>query len=113
MPVSLLLDQKQHEHLPPSEHPISFINVCHGIVQLSPSSSSTESIDSLNSLPGTTTSSILSVSDGDGRSLRDRRGVTFFISFTRPNLGPVIPAKGHLEPRAGSALLPDLGLRNL
>ncbi len=37
MPVTpLLLDQKQHEHLPPSEHPISFINVCHGIVQLSP-----------------------------------------------------------------------------
>ncbi|PBK65463.1 hypothetical protein ARMSODRAFT_1022268 [Armillaria solidipes] len=67
-----------------------------------PSSSSTESIDSLNSVPGTTTSSISSASDGDGRSLRERRGVTFFISFTRPDFGPIIPAKGHLEPRAGS-----------
>ncbi|PBK65459.1 hypothetical protein ARMSODRAFT_961130 [Armillaria solidipes] len=63
-----------------------------------PSSSSTESIDSLYSVPGTATSFILS---GDGRSFRERRGVTF-ISFTRPDFGPAIPAKGHLEPRAGS-----------
>ncbi len=36
MPVSpLLLDQKQNEHLPSPEHPISFINVHHGIVQSS------------------------------------------------------------------------------
>ncbi|PBK82186.1 hypothetical protein ARMGADRAFT_1090565 [Armillaria gallica] len=67
-----------------------------------PSSSSTESLDSLDSELGTTASSMQSASDGEGRSLRERRGVTFFISFTRPNLGPVIPAKGHLEPRAGS-----------
>ncbi|PBK90216.1 hypothetical protein ARMGADRAFT_1014824 [Armillaria gallica] len=66
-----------------------------------PSSSSAEFIDSLESIPGTPASSIVSASDTDHRSFRERRGMTFFISFTRPIFGPVTPAKDHLELRTG------------
>ncbi|KAF9465148.1 hypothetical protein BDZ94DRAFT_1254656 [Collybia nuda] len=34
------------------------------------------------------------------RTLRERCGVTFFISFAPPNFGG--PPKGHLEPRANN-----------
>ncbi|KAF9041000.1 hypothetical protein BDZ89DRAFT_1060271 [Hymenopellis radicata] len=64
------------------------------------SSSSSSSSSSSFSLPSTTASSS-SYSPSPVTTLRERRGVTFFIEFTRPFLED-IPAKGRVGPTAGS-----------
>ena len=49
-------------------------------------------------IPSISSSSISSLSSSS--TLRDRRGVTFYIEFTRPLLN--LPAKGQLGPAAGA-----------